>query len=226
MGDVHGNLHAFNQCIERSGFNSEEDTLVQLGDVSDRYPDTAKVVEKLMEIPKLIAIRGNHDEWTMNWFASGVKNTTWIFNGGAQTIESYSALEGDIDIERHKKFFVEIQQDFYIDSNNRIFVHGGFENPKGPAYDADVSNCRWDRELWISAMEGEKIDRKPELLQGFNEIYIGHTPTLNWFMEEPMRACNVWNMDTGVATTGKLTIMDIETKEFWQSDHSNELYKL
>ena len=39
-----------------------------------------------------------------------------------------------------------------------------------------------------------------------------------------MHRCNVWNLDTGGGYEGRLTIMDIDTKEFWQSDFVNTLY--
>ena len=39
-----------------------------------------------------------------------------------------------------------------------------------------------------------------------------------------MNRCNVWNLDTGGGWLGKLTIMDIDTKQFWQSDFVYELY--
>ena len=33
-----------------------------------------------------------------------------------------------------------------------------------------------------------------------------------------MQRCNVWNLDTGAGYGYKLTIMDIDTKQYWQSD--------
>jgi serine/threonine protein phosphatase 1 len=36
-------------------------------------------------------------------------------------------------------------------------------------------------------------------------------------------AC-IWNVDTGAAFKGPLTIMDVDTKEFWQSEPLNTLY--
>ena len=39
-----------------------------------------------------------------------------------------------------------------------------------------------------------------------------------------MCRCNVWNLDTGGGYEGKLTVMDVETKELWQSDFVNTLY--
>ena len=41
-----------------------------------------------------------------------------------------------------------------------------------------------------------------------------------------MNAVNVWNLDTGAGFYGKLTILDIETKEFWQSDVVKAIYPL
>jgi len=35
----------------------------------------------------------------------------------------------------------------------------------------------------------------------------------------------VWDLDTGAGWSGKLTIMmDIDTKEYWQSELSKDLY--
>jgi serine/threonine protein phosphatase 1 len=56
-----------------------------------------------------------------------------------------------------------------------------------------------------------------------NEIYIGHTPTVNWGTDKPMRAVNIFNMDTGARQGGRLTIMYTRTKEYWQSDLVEEL---
>lgn len=225
IGDIHGNFFALNQCLERCGFNQERDLLIQLGDVSDRYPDTARVVEKLLSIPNLIAIRGNHDQWTGNWLETASKEIDWLNNGGKDTISSYSNIDKSIDLARHREFFSEIQVNYYVDEKNRIFVHGGFTQPKGPDFDLIKDHCLWDRSLWDCALIGQKMSKKqPELLKGFYEIYIGHTPTLIWHIDEPMNAFNVWNLDTGAGGKGKLTIMDIDTKEFWQSDFADRLY--
>jgi len=39
-----------------------------------------------------------------------------------------------------------------------------------------------------------------------------------------MNGANVWNIDTGAAFKGRLSIMDIHTKQFWQSDRLTDLY--
>jgi serine/threonine protein phosphatase 1 len=64
----------------------------------------------------------------------------------------------------------------------------------------------------------------PKRLKLFTAIYIGHTPTLYYNKTTPMHACNVWNMDTGAAFTGKLSIMDVDSQALWQSDPVCGLY--
>lgn len=63
-----------------------------------------------------------------------------------------------------------------------------------------------------------------EMVTQFKHIFIGHSSTLNWNTDQPMTAINITNLDTGAGSTGKLTIMDIDSKEIWQSDPLPELY--
>jgi len=65
---------------------------------------------------------------------------------------------------------------------------------------------------------------KFKMIENFKEVFIGHTTTECWKQTVPMHAANIWNLDTGAGMYGKLTIMDVDTKEFWQSDKGNELY--
>ena len=58
----------------------------------------------------------------------------------------------------------------------------------------------------------------------FSHIFIGHTNTLKWRTDKPMHVANIYNIDTGAGHNGRLTIMNIETKEYWQSDLVEELY--
>ena len=217
MGDIHGNLQAFQECLRKCAFDESADSLIQLGDVSDRHLFTAEVVEELLYIPSLIAIRGNHDAWTGDWLGSGVIEPAWLENGGKETLASYERNANNIDRSIHKQFFLQSQLDYHIDEKNRLFIHAGYVHPKGPAFEKDPSICYWDRSLWKISLGSLKNNQKPSLLEVFDEIFIGHTPTLNWFLDEPMHAFNVWNLDTGAGTTGKLTIMDVVTKEYWQS---------
>jgi serine/threonine protein phosphatase 1 len=39
-----------------------------------------------------------------------------------------------------------------------------------------------------------------------------------------MKMACVWNIDTGAAFTGPLTIMDVDSKAYWQSEPLEVLY--
>ena len=65
----------------------------------------------------------------------------------------------------------------------------------------------------------------PSRLSNYKEIYIGHTPISKKVSEVvPIKAANVWNIDTGAAFKGPLSILDVDTKQVWQSDPVHTLY--
>lgn len=72
MGDIHGAYKALLQCLERSGFDKENDTLIQLGDIADGWSEVYECVEELLSIKNLISIRGNHDMWFKKYLETGV----------------------------------------------------------------------------------------------------------------------------------------------------------
>ena len=58
----------------------------------------------------------------------------------------------------------------------------------------------------------------------FDEIFVGHTPIHRFGYFNPTRACEVWLMDTGAGWDGVLSLMNIETKEYFTSDKIPSLY--
>lgn len=87
----------------------------------------------------------------------------------------------------------------------------------------------YDRTLWEMALSLDKniaVDSElyPNRLKHYSEIFIGHTPTINFNSFEPMHAANIWNIDTGATFYGKLTSMNIDTKVYFQSDVVKTLY--
>lgn len=258
IGDIHGAYKALIQCLERSGFDKEKDTLIQLGDVADGWPEVFECVQELLTIKNLIAIRGNHDDWALTWMQTGIHPGK--HQGGDATIQSYlrnseeavNWAEGYYVriLDEHRKFFSG-QHNYYIDEENRLYVHGGF-NRHFPLREQRVPDIYyWDRDLWLAALafqatirgysEEEKADLKFRMKDDFKEIFIGHTSTTNWTMDEqktqsgiivpgtvrctvPMKAANIWNLDTGAGFKGVLTIMNVETKQYWKSDPVSTLY--
>ncbi|WP_337041647.1 metallophosphoesterase family protein [Emticicia sp. 17c] len=229
IGDIHGGLKALIQVLKRAAVTAQ-DTLIFLGDYVDGWGESAQVIDFLMELDlkqPCVFIKGNHDTWCEEWLKEGEWEKNWLFHGGQSTIKSYENLS-EADLLAHLNFFERMKL-YYIDDQNRLFVHAGFTSMHGPAQEFHSSNFQWDRTLWEMALTMDKhikTDSKlyPKRLLHFKEIFIGHTPTLNYDVSIPMKGCNVWNIDTGAAFTGSLSVMDIDTKEFWQSDALPDLY--
>ncbi|MEP7279936.1 MAG: metallophosphoesterase family protein [Bacteroidota bacterium] len=229
IGDIHGGLKALVQVLNRSAATAA-DTLVFLGDYVDGWSESAQVIEFVMKLAArqpCIFIKGNHDVWCEDWLRTGHGDKTWLFHGGQSTAKSYAAL--DTSSRQQHIYFFEKMKLYEIDAQNRLFIHAGFTSMHGPQKEFHSSNFSWDRTLWEMALTlDKKITRDsllfPKRLKLFQEIYIGHTPTLYYDVTLPMHGANVWNLDTGAAFTGKLTVMDIDTKRFWQSDPVKDLY--
>lgn len=246
MGDIHGAYKALLQCLDRSGFDYNNDWLIQLGDVTDGFNEVFECVEELLKIRHLVAIKGNHDDWFATFIQSDYHPYHWAL-GGKGTAWSYlkqigkeiviipkvngykTALSADDIPERHQRFFLT-QQLYYIDNHNNCFVHAGF-NRHIKFTGQNPETFYWDRDLWADALFWQQRtgysgrNNEFEMAESFKEVYIGHTPTTKWSIEKPMRAANIYNLDTGAGHSGRLTILDIDTKEFWQSDPVTSLYK-
>ncbi|MBN2214020.1 MAG: metallophosphoesterase [Bacteroidales bacterium] len=216
IGDIHGAYIALLQCLNKAGFNYKSDTLICLGDVCDGWPEVSQSVSELLKIKNLAYILGNHDEWTLKWFTTGEAPDIWVTQGGKATIQSYSGRIPD----SHIKLLRDAHTYFKLE--NRMFVHGGFD----PAFDIRYQDKRtliWDRNLLYSAIKLQK--EGIEKITDYDEIYIGHTPTLNFGKTEPLIACELYLLDTGAGYRGGfLTMMDIDTKETYVSDQVDLLY--
>ncbi len=230
VGDIHGGYKALLQVLDRAGI-TPKDTLIFLGDYVDGWSESSETVQKLIELSQTntcVFIRGNHDVWCGLWLEKGATNPIWLAHGGKETMSSY-IRSGHVLDEAHKTFFDRLQ-DYYLDAQNRLFVHAGFTSMKGVGHEEYDSNYYWDRTLWETAILADKVDADelikspPKRFAHYNEIFIGHTPTTNYGKTELLNAHNVWNIDTGAAFKGKLSIVDVDTKEFWQSDPVFTLY--
>jgi serine/threonine protein phosphatase 1 len=229
IGDIHGGLKALQQVMQRASV-SKTDYLIFLGDYVDGWSQSAQVVDFLINLSKeqpCIFIKCNHDTWTEEWLRTGAADNRWLFNGGEETRNSYASYSDSVRL-LHLHFFEQMKM-FYVDEQNRLFIHAGFTSMHGPEQEFYATNYTWDRTLWEMALTMDKRIKKdsllfPKRLKLFSEIFIGHTPTLYYDVTVPMRGCNVWNIDTGAAFTGPLTIMDADTKEFWQSDAVKNFY--
>lgn len=245
IGDIHGAYKALLQVLERAKV-TPEDKLIFLGDYVDGWDEVYEVVDKLVELSKTnecIFIKGNHDEWFIEWITFGMHSQHWL-QGGEGTLNSYVAHAHrkvnviprnggwntnltNVDLPHNHINFFKNLHNYYKDENKNLFVHGGFnrhyvlnEQPRGE------STFYWDRDLFLQAMASNSGHQELKFYkEDLNNIYIGHTSVTNWDLDVPVFAGKVINIDTGAGFKGKLTCLDLDTHVYWQSDQVQDLYK-
>ena len=229
IGDIHGGLRALHQILERAKV-SPNDKLIFLGDYVDGWSQSPEVIDLLIDMKEthnVVCIRGNHDDLLLEWLKNGTDNPQWFDHGGEATVTAYqnrdaTTLATHID-------FIESLVDFHLDEQNRLFIHAGFTNMNGVDFEYFPKLFYWDRSLWETALALDKNMKTtdlayPKRLRLYNEIFIGHTPVSRIGKTIPVQMANVWNVDTGAAFRGPLTIMDVDSKAYWQSENLDVLY--
>lgn len=169
----------------------------------------------------------------------------WREMGDTTTVLTYDTSLTPDDVPMTHQYFFRHQELYYHDrERDMFFVHGGFERSV-PVIETKRNSpfeFYWNRDLWNKAMccHGDPTTRL-KTADNFGTIFIGHTATTNWTAREkwsvggiiipdgdrittPMFSGGIWNIDTGAGMHGRLTIMDVDTKEYWQSDLVTELY--
>lgn len=253
FGDVHGAYKALEQIFERTPLQ-EGDTIISLGDIADGWSEVYECVEFLLNLEKegkynMIFIKGNHDDWMAEFLTTGIHPGQT--QGGRASVLSYKNHchedhgygETMIAVPQDHLNFFKYQHHYYLDDLGNLFIHGGFNRHTLLKEEKDRSIFWWDRDLWHTAlsyramvkglkthggnpddfMDGNRLTFKIKD-QSIKQVFIGHTTTMMWHTDQPMHAGPIWNLDTGAGFVGRLTMMDIETHDFYQSDSVQALY--
>ena len=229
IGDIHGGLRALHQVLERAAA-TPNDRLVFLGDYVDGWSQSPQVLDFLIDLDRrfnCVFIRGNHDELLCEYLEGNQNNHLWQEHGGASTLLAYELVSLETKI-KHLAFLKNLQN-YYLDEKNRLFVHAGFTNMNGVTYEHFPKLVYWDRTLWEMAVGLDKTIQPghwayPKRLTHYAEIYLGHTPVTRLGKTIPVQMASIWNVDTGAAFKGPLTLMDVDSKRYWQSEPLPSLY--
>lgn len=213
IGDIHGSYRALLQCLENSRFNYKLDTLICLGDVADGWPETRQAIDELLRIKNLIYILGNHDFWTLDWMETGHADELWLTQGGQATVDSYNGNVPDQHTQLLRKALP------YYNYRNNLFVHAGID-PQRALIDQGIQTFLWDRSFAQLAKRQHELNKEIKLTT-YDAVFIGHTPIT---APQPIQYCEVWMMDTAAGWSGRLSMMNLETKEFFVSDSVPDLY--
>ncbi|MEM1064808.1 MAG: metallophosphoesterase family protein [Pseudomonadota bacterium] len=222
IGDIHGQLEALRAAhgrIAEDRARSGDDTapVVHLGDLVDRGPDSAGVIDYLVKGQAggapWIVLMGNHDQIFRAVLRAGVgqgdlpdfaRAWTSAGMGGLETLSSYGVRPGFLSrpaqIARdaaaavppgHRAFLEGLP--LFHETEGEIFVHAGLR-PGLPLYDQIEEDLLWIR--------GEFLN---DIRDHGRLVVHGHTP-----VEEPMHCGNRVNLDTGAGFGRPLTAAVIE----------------
>lgn len=219
MGDIHGAHKAFQQCLERSGFDSATDKIITLGDVCDCWPEVHLCIQSLLKIPNRICLMGNHDQWALQWMRNNWRGNVWVTQGGRATIKSFNYNPETIPASNFN--FLKGCK-FIWEEKNCLFVHAGI-NLKKELYDQKAETCLWDRKMVFDCYK-QTGKFSASKFGKWDKIYIGHTPTQNFGASAPLQMGNVVLMDTAAGHGGMLSMMDLDSGQVFQSDPTQDLY--
>jgi serine/threonine protein phosphatase 1 len=214
IGDVHGRLDLFEeliQAIEHDDRHAQaaETTIILLGDLVDRGPDSAGVIDRARRWQTARTVRilaGNHEEMFLEAFASLNMLRHFLKHGGRETVLSYgvdqhlynnASLEELQEIMRRyvpesdRKFLQSFEE--YITLGDYAFVHAGI-NPKVAMEDQSRQDLLWIRDPFLGFAAPHS-----------HVIVHGHTIVEN-VEERPNRI----GIDTGAYRYGRLTALVLE----------------
>lgn len=214
VGDIHGRsdlLIALIEAIEIDNRESgvAETTVVLLGDLVDRGPDSMNVLALAREWQKFRTVRilaGNHEEMFLRSFDSVDMMRHFLRHGGKETLLSYGLDKREYsrsDLEELQEAMIRLVPQSDIDFiagfenvvtiGDYVFVHAGVE-PGRPLDEQDVSKLRWIREPFLSHREPHDA-----------VVVHGHTIT-----QAPEDQGNRIGIDTGAYCHGRLTALVLE----------------
>lgn len=135
IGDVHGNLPALRDIIEKA--TKRTDKLIFVGDYINRGPQSADVIDLLTglsdQLRETIFLRGNHETAFMNYLRGG-SIADFLLMGGAATLQSYMTPEtahnnpdrDNMVPDSHAVFFERLLDSYWTDK--LVVTH----SPKDP----------------------------------------------------------------------------------------------
>lgn len=224
VGDVHGRLDLLDALLDKIHADMDErgpcpTVLVFVGDLIDRGPNSAEVVERLRTYKRPgvrpVFLLGNHEEVLLR-IVSGDASVLagWLKFGGAECFRSYGGDPKELERMPAAEAIVAVRKavpsehveflNGFVDSfrfGDYLIVHAGIR-PGIPLEEQRQSDLRWIREPFL-------LD---DTDHGFVVVH-GHT-----IAHEVQEKANRIGIDTGAFATGVLTALGIEGTDRWFID--------
>ena len=224
IGDIHGRLDLLEELLakihaELQHRPARKVLLIFVGDLIDRGPSSAQVIERLRTYSrtgvKPVFLLGNHEEVLLRILGGDAALITkWCWFGGAECLLSYgvdpaaiASMSGDEALATVRRAIPPEHVEFlesFVDScrfGDYLFVHAGIM-PGVALEEQRQADLRWIREPFL-------LD---DTDHGFVVVH-GHT-----ICEEVDDRPNRIGIDTGAYRTGILTALAIEGTARWLID--------
>lgn len=192
MGDIHGNMRRFKSVLKQIKLRPT-DTLYILGDVVDRYPDGVKILRWIMERPNVKMILGNHEYMMLRALGKPYDEDDlldvddmklWYRNGGFVTHKfwKHQQIETREQIVSYLKN-LPLNYDVEVNGISYKLVHGA------PATVFEAYKFRYDTPAQFAVWK--RLHGYEDFGNQYTVIF-GHTPTLEYQDDEPMK---IWYGD-------------------------------
>ena len=214
IGDIHGRLDLFEAVIDAieqddARAPAAESTVVLLGDLVDRGPDSAGVVRRTREWQAERRVRllaGNHEEMFLYALEDVAVLRHFLRHGGRETALSYGIPRADYDkasleelqgllaaaLPDEDRRFLSAAKN-YIVAGDYLFVHAGIA-PQVPLDEQEAHHLRWIREPFLDHAEP-------------HDHFVVHGHTITETIDE---RSNRIGIDTGAYRSGCLTALVLE----------------
>jgi serine/threonine protein phosphatase 1 len=211
IGDVHGQLDLLEPILREiearaARQRQRRHVVVLLGDLIDRGPNSAGVIERLVRGVagcEVVGLRGNHEDAMLAFLAGDVSaGRAWLDFGGIATLTSYGITATFAPTQRdvaalssqlaarlppaHFAFLRDLSLTATI--GDYLFVHAGLRPGRSLEQQTD-QDLVWIREEFLRCET--RFEKK---------VVHGHTP-----VPLPDFRDNRINLDTGAYSTGRLT---------------------
>lgn len=207
IGDVHGHYDALVALLDAIS-PTTSDEVYFLGDLIDRGPKSAQVVDLVMR-NKFNCLRGNHEEMMLDVVGSGEVSIElyqgWLYSGGHATVASYDSKIPQEHIDWMKSL------PLYCDLGDYWLVHAGV-HPNIPLQQQGAEQFCWIREDFHTHNKAFFKDK---------QIVTGHTITFTLPGVQPgqIAAGKGWlDIETGAYhhNSGWMTALDLNQKKVYQ----------
>lgn len=206
VGDIHGHFTKLQAALDAVRFNPANDRLFSVGDLVDRGPESALVLEWLAK-PWFHAVQGNHEDMAVCFVQQALRDDLYMHNGGAWLMAksrdekavyavALSELPVAIEVETAAGLVGIVHADCPYQSwpEFKWALESG-----GPVESEHVRTCcQWSR--------SRITNENHEVIASVRAVIVGHSA-----VRQPAVLGNVYHIDTGAWMGRYFTLIDLGT---------------